>query len=142
MFVVLLLHYMGPLINNYVDKLRYVGAAYLLWLAVNMFLPKKKTNGGNRECTFVNGFLVQLTNSKMLLFEISVYSAFVLPYSSSLFDMFKTTLLLLISGPGANLVWLLIPGDHFREYYEKHRIKFDAVMSLCLVLCAVLIVIQ
>jgi cysteine/O-acetylserine efflux protein len=50
---------------------------------------------------------VQLTNAKIILFDFMVYSVYVLPYSTRLSDLFVAAALLLIAGPGANLVWLL-----------------------------------
>ncbi len=96
------------------------------------------TDQHEKSCSFFTGFIVQLTNAKMILFDLTVFGTFVLPYSNSLLDLFTVALLLLIAGPGANLVWLLV-GSYLRRFYEQHRFLLDVVMSLCLAVCAVFI---
>ena len=44
-----------------------------------------------------------LTNAKMLLFELTVFSTFVLPYSSRLVDLSEAAAWLTLAGPGGNL---------------------------------------
>ena len=84
---------------------------------------------------------MQLTNAKMLLFDLTVFSLFVLPYSDRLIDMFPVAALLLLAGPGANLLWLMA-GDYLRHIFGKYQKQIDIVMALLLVLCAVVILLN
>ena len=100
----LLTHLLGVTFGAYVGYMKVLGAAYIFYLAYYIWRNSEtKKTAKSRECGFVSGMLVQLTNAKMLLFDLTVFSTFVLPYSDRLEDLFETAAWLLIAGPGANL---------------------------------------
>ena len=49
--------------------------------------------------------------------------------------------ILLIAGPGANLVYVYI-GTYLNQFFSKYRKQSDIVMSLALALCAIYIVVN
>lgn len=135
----LLTHLIGEALGSYVIYLKYLGAAYLVYLAYGMWRDRAQTSEDKRECTFLNGMVVQLTNAKILLFELSVYSSFVLPYSARFADLLPVAALLLIAGPGANFVWLLL-GSSLSHIFERYHRTVNTLSALALLLCAVYIV--
>lgn len=136
--VAVIVHFLGEAMGEYVVWLKYVGAAYIIYLAVRMMRNPGMGGDKAKPCTFWNGFFVQLTNAKMILFDISVYSTFVLPYSDKFADLLPVCLLLMIAGPGANLVWLLV-GTGLHHFLRRHTKTVNIVLGLALVACAVLI---
>ncbi len=136
-----LTHFIGEALGSYVICLKYLGAAYIVYLAYKMW--KNSTDGENegRGCSFMNGMVVQLTNAKILLFELSVYSTFVLPYSSEIKDLLPVSALLLIAGPGANLVWILV-GSSLSHIFERYHRQVNIVSAVALLFCAVYIVLS
>ena len=134
-------HLLGEALGDYVAYLKYLGAAYILWLAFQIYRESGAKVKSARLCTYWSGLVMQLTNAKMLLFDLSVFSLFVLPYSDRLIDMFPVAALLLLAGPGANLLWLLA-GDYLRHIFGKYQKQIDIVMALLLVLCAVVILLN
>ena len=73
---------------------------------------------------------MQMTNAKIILFDLTVYSSFVLPYSSRFIDLLPVAALLLIAGPGANMVWLLAGNllrPHFHPYLPLNGRRFISV---------------
>lgn len=131
-------HFLGSALGDYVYVLRYLGAAYIIWLAWQIYRESGIQVKNTQVCTFWSGLVMQLTNAKMLLFDLTVFSLFVLPYSNRLVDMFPVAALLLIAGPGSNLVWLLA-GDYLRHFFDKRQKQVDIVMAILLVLCAIAI---
>lgn len=111
----------------------------MLYLAYKTWRSSIVDAAENTACTFWDGFLVQFTNAKMILFELTAYSSFVLPYSDRLIDLLFVCALLLIAGPIANLVWLLV-GSSIRPFIVKYQRIIGAVLALALVACAVLVV--
>ena len=87
--------------------------------------------------TFSSGFIVQLTNAKIILFDLSCYSVFVLPYSQRFIDLLPVTALLLLAGPGANLVWLLA-GGAIKPFVSRYAATVSIVMAIALLVCAVM----
>ena len=132
-------HFIGMALGEYVAYIKYIGAAYILYLAWKTWHGAVAENDGV-SCSFWSGFLVQFTNAKMILFDLTVYSSFVLPYSSRFTDLLPVLALLLIAGPGANLLWLLC-GSLLRPFVARHHKAVCIVMALALVACAVMIVI-
>ena len=118
----------------------YSLAAYILWLAWKMWRFSGQNNTEAQECTFTSGMIVQLTNAKMLLFELTAFSVYVLPYSDRLTDLFVVAALLLIAGPGANLVWLYA-GAYLSRLFAKYQKQVDIVMAILLALCAIYIIV-
>lgn len=133
-------HFLGAALGDYVYVLRYLGAAYIIWLAWQIYRESGIQVKNTQVCTLWSGLVMQLTNAKMLLFDLTVFSLFVLPYSNRLIDMFPVAALLLIAGPGSNLIWLLA-GDYLRHFFDKRQKQVDIVMAILLVLCAVAILI-
>ena len=85
--------------------------------------------------------LVQLTNAKMLLFNLSAFSTFVLPYSNRLADLLEVSAWLILAGPGGNLVWLLA-GSFLRRFFTDYGRLIDVVSAIALIGCAVWIVVS
>lgn len=137
--VALALHLLGGVIGGYVVWLKFIGAAYIMFLAVRMVWNSGMAEDSGKPCTFWNGFMVQFTNAKMILFDVSVLSTFVLPYSDRLADLLTVCLLLLIAGPGANLVWI-IAGTALHRFIHSYRKTVDIVLGIILGACALYIV--
>ena len=113
------------------------GAAYIFYLAYCIWRSSETNKSAKtRECGFISGMLVQLTNAKMLLFDLTVFSTFVLPYSDRLEDLFKAAAWLLIAGPGANLTWLMA-GGVLRNFFLRYGRQVDHFSAVALVLCAI-----
>ena len=136
-----LTYLIGLSIGTYVSYLRYAGAAYLVYLAYKIYNRSVKADGNNADCTFINGMLVQLTNAKMLLFDLSAFSTFVLPYSNRLADLLEVSAWLILAGPGGNLVWLLA-GSFLRRFFTDYGRLIDVVSAIALIGCAVWIIVS
>lgn len=131
-------HIAGMAFREYVPYLRYLAAAYIIYLAWKTYRAGISSEGDTQP-TFASGFVVQLTNAKIILFDLSCYSAFVLPYSQRFLDLLPVTALLILAGPGANLVWLLA-GGAIKPFVDRYAKTVSAVMAVALLLCAVMMV--
>jgi cysteine/O-acetylserine efflux protein len=135
-----LTHWVGVAFGEYVILLKYIGAAYILYLAWNIWHRRGQKMNDGRDCSFWSGMMVQMTNAKMLLFDLTVFSTFVLPYSNHLTDLLEVGAWLEIAGPGANLVWLLA-GSFLRRFFTHYGRQVDMVSAIALVLCALYIIV-
>ena len=132
---VLAMHFFGLAFGAFVVYLKYVGATYLFWLAARIYLSRGAENQKRRACTFWNGFVVQFTNAKIILYELTVFATFVLPHSDRLSDLLVIAALLSLAGPGANLAWLLA-GSFLRGFFLRYQRTADGVMAVLLAGCA------
>lgn len=133
-------HFIGMAFADYIQYLKYLGAAYILYLAYKIWKSSNQPKKKDGDCSFVSGMIVQLSNAKMLLLDLTVFGTFVLPYSNKLTDLFEVAAWLLIAGPGANLVWLLA-GSYLRRFFTDYQRQTVIVSAIALALCAVYIVI-
>lgn len=134
-----LTHFVGIAFGEYIVCLKYLGAAYIIYLAYKIFTSHKTAEAANKDCSFQSGVIVQLTNAKMLLFDLTAFSTFVLPYSNRYIDLLEVGAWLLIAGPGANLVWLLA-GSYLRKFFTNYGRQVDIISSIALFLCAIYII--
>ncbi len=132
----LIVYFIGNVFNDYVWMLSVVGFVYIMWLAIHMVTMKIGETGEIKDCNFKSGYLVQLTNVKIMIFCISALSIYVLPYTNSFIAIISVALVLPFTGPFTNLVWLLA-GSLLKNEYEKHQKIWNWVMAISLALCAI-----
>ena len=56
-----LTHFIGMAFGEYVGFLKYLGAAYIVYLAYRIWCSNRQGNEKQGDCTFVSGMLVQMT---------------------------------------------------------------------------------
>lgn len=134
-------YFLGATIDPYVGWLKYLGATYILWLAYKLWNNPINNSTNVTECSFISGVVMQLTNVKMIIFDFTVFSIFVLPYSNKLHDLLIVSAILLFVGSSSNLVWLLA-GSFLHRFFSKTHKWIDYVMTMALVACAVIILLQ
>ena len=136
-----LTHLLGIAIGEYVSYLKYAGAAYLVCLAYKIYKRNGQMSERDSEGSFWGGMIVQMTNAKMLLFELAAFSTFVLPYSNRLADLLEVSAWLALAGPGGNLAWLLA-GSYLRGFFAQYGRQVDVLSAIALILCALWIVVS
>ncbi len=135
-----LTHLIGMAFGEYIIYLKYVGAAYIAYLAYRIFRNRHVAEAADKDCNFRTGLIVQLTNAKMLLFDLTAFNAFVLPYSNQFHDLVEVAAWLVLAGPGGNLAWL-IAGSYLRRFFVNYGRQVDIVSSIALLFCALYILI-
>lgn len=137
MAAVFIAFFLGTILNSYVKLLAYIGAAYLVFLAIKMLRQTYSVESGQQNIPgFFTGLLVNLTNAKVILFCISALTSFVLPYNHSFSAVFLAGMFLLLTGPVCNLVWLFA-GGFLRRIFMEHTKVVNSVMAISLLMCAV-----
>ena len=134
----LLACFVGAEIGGYVVGLKYVGALFILWLAYKIWKTPAEANTKPVECNFSSGYVVQLVNAKMIIFQLMVYSTFVLPYTDKLSSVLLIAALLLLAGPCANLTWLLA-GGWLSRFFIMEKKRLNLIMAVALGVCAIII---
>lgn len=148
--------FLGTALNDKVQYLSFVGAAYLIYLAIHILLDhgnksEENNDEGNSQNQnsseksifqhFLTGVLVQLTNVKIMLMCLTAITSFVLPYNRTFLPILAVGLFLSFTGPVANLVWLFA-GLSLKRLFSNHKKTVNIVMSLSLILCAASLVIS
>ena len=128
---------LGELSPQIVPVAKYVGAAYVLYLAYKTFT--RKTGDGtadtSKPLTYVNGFLLQFLNIKIMMLGIAFYSSFILPYGFHVGHVLAFAAIMAACAGTGNLIWATL-GTILFPLYKKYAKVINAVMALLLVWCA------
>ena len=136
MFICALFCYeLAKYLPSLTGTLKYVGAAYIAYLAIHV-ARSSPDNSEGRQMTFWKGFLLQFFNVKIILYAITVYTGYVLPYESSLTSLFSHAINLTVIGMAGFITWG-VAGGLFQDLLTQYYRPFNIVMGLILVYCAI-----
>ncbi len=122
------------------NYMKYVGAAYILYLAWGTWKRRPPSDQENdREPSYLMGLFLQLLNVKIILYGLTMFSSFILPYEQRIPILFLFAVYLMILGAIGNLIWDLA-GTILKRAYEKNYKLMNGVMALLLLWCALRII--
>lgn len=119
------------------------GALYILWLAWTTWKPSLKTSkkGLAQSNTFLTGMVMQFINVKVILYGITAMSSFILPYYRTFGMIALFVLILSVVGFTGTCLWALF-GATFEKLFKSHTKAINLIMSLLLVYCAVMMLME
>ena len=59
------------------EVLKYIGAAYILWLAIHIAFSKPSTENAEQSASFLKGFMLQFVNVKIYMFGVTALTGYV-----------------------------------------------------------------
>ena len=130
--------WLGELVPQIIPVAKYVGAAYILYLAYRTFVRSpggQDTDKASRPLTCVNGFLLQFLNVKILMLGIAAYSGYILPTGFSVPAVLCFALIMAACAGTGNLIWATA-GTLILPLYKRHYKLVNGVMALLLLWCA------
>lgn len=131
---------LGVIIPGIQPVMKYLGAAYIFYLAWQTWhrLPPSDQLQ-EKKPTWKMGFFLQMINVKIIIYGLTMFSAYILPYESSVPMLFVFALYLMILGALGNLIWAFA-GNMLKRCYAGHYKVMNAVMALLLVWCSLRII--
>lgn len=119
--------------------LRYVGAAYILYLAYVILKASYtfSTPTENR-FNFAYGFLLQISNPKLFVYSFTLFSTFLTPITENLALLVVTAMILAAISFASTSVWSLF-GTGIRTYLKHPRVTkiVNVLLALSLVYTAI-----
>lgn len=114
--------------------MKYIGAAYILWLAIHIAISKPEIGSSDKSASFMKGFMLQFVNVKIYLFGITALTGYITDYNTAfgillLFELFIATI-----GSVATLTWIGM-GMLIQSFYIKHFRIINIILSLSLLEC-------
>ncbi len=61
----------SSLLPNVMEVMKYIGAAYILWLAIHIAFSKPSTENAEQSASFLKGFMLQFVNVKIYMFGVT-----------------------------------------------------------------------
>jgi cysteine/O-acetylserine efflux protein len=124
----------STLLPNVLSVMKYIGAAYILWLAIHIAVSKPSDSNKEKTASFMKGFLLQFVNVKIYLFGITALTGYITNYSSSLWVLILFELIIATIGTIATLTWAGM-GILIQKTYQKHFRIINIILGLTLLEC-------
>ena len=122
--------------------MRYVGAAYILYLAFGILKASYSfAEESTKPLGLANGFMLQILNPKLTVYAFTLFSAFLAPLTTNFALLILISLILAGTSFCATSLWALF-GTAVQAYLHKPRLKISVniVLSLSLVYTAVALI--
>ena len=114
------------LLPDVLGIMKYVGAAYILWLAVHVAFGRPEDAGADRSASFWKGF--------MLKFGITALTGYVTNYSTSLPVLIFFELVIATIGSAATSAWIGA-GMAIQKIYLRHYRLINVILAVTLLEC-------
>ena len=125
---------LNAIVPDMMMVMKYIGVAYILWLAVHIAISKPSTENTNQSASFLKGFMLQFVNVKIYLFGITALTGYIVEFDPSFTSLLFFELVIATIGTIATSLWvgmrLLI-----QQFYTKHYRVINVVLALTLLEC-------
>ncbi len=119
---------------NVLNVMKYIGAAYILFLAIHIAISKPPAANTEKSASFVRGFMLQFVNVKIYMFGITALTGYVTDYSTSIWTLILFEMIIATIGTAATLIWTGM-GALIQKFYKKHYRIINIILALTLLEC-------
>ena len=132
--VILFCHELAEYAPELVKYLKYFGAAYILWLAVHIAFSRPSESEG-QTLSFGKGFALAVSNVKVILYLITIFTAYVIPSGAGLMEMCAHGVLIISVSAVSWCMWGAV-GRILQAFLAKYWRPFNIAMGIALLWCA------
>ena len=119
---------------GYYVVMKYIGAAYILWLAIHIAFSKPSTENAEQSASFLKGFMLQFVNVKIYMFGVTALTGYVVGYMSSFPALLFFELVIATIGTIATCTWTGL-GVLIQKFYLRHFRVINIILALTLLEC-------
>ena len=124
----------SALLPGMLGGMKYVGAAYILWLAAHIAVSRPDRDGKERSASFLKGFMLQFVNVKIYLFGITALTGYVTNYSTALPVLVFFEFVIATIGTAATSAWIGA-GMAIQKVYLRHYRLINIILAVTLLEC-------
>ena len=124
----------NSLLPNVMEVTKYIGAAYILWLAIHIVFSKPSTENAKQSASFLKGFMLQFVNMKIYMFGVTALTGYVVGYMSSFPAVLFFELVIATIGTIATCTWIGL-GVLIQKFYLRHFRVINIILALTLLEC-------
>ncbi len=124
----------SKLLPSILKYLPYIGALYIAWLGISIMKSKPK-EGHGYDPSFIKGFCLQFANVKIILYSLTVHSAYLIPKEIGFPHLFLNALYMVCLCSTGLITWGLA-GGLLHSWLQKYYRPFNFVMGIILFYCA------
>ncbi len=125
---------LNAIVPDMMMVMKYIGVAYILWLAVHIAISKPSTENTNQSASFLKGFMLQFVNVKIYLFGITALTGYIVEFDPSFTSLLFFELVIATIGTIATSLWVGM-GLLIQQFYTKHYRVINVVLALTLLEC-------
>ena len=127
-------------IHSALNILKYVGAAYMVYLGIKMIRSDPDNDSFDKKPSFGTGLFIQLLNAKSYFYTIALLSTYVVPFYPQLWQLLIFGAFAVGLGIAANMSWALA-GIKLQKFYSKYYRPVNIILGIFLFYCAFNIII-
>lgn len=124
----------NTLLPNVMVVMKYIGAVYILWLAIHIAISKPSAENTEKSASFWKGFMLQFVNVKIYMFGITALTGYVIDYMSAFFALLFFEMIIATIGTIATGTWIGM-GILIQKFYLRHFRIVNIILSLTLLEC-------
>lgn len=124
----------NTLLPNVMVVMKYIGAVYILWLAIHIAISKPSAENTEKSASFWKGFMLQFVNVKIYMFGITALTGYVIDYMSAFFALLFFEMIIATIGTIATGTWIGM-GMLIQKFYLRHFRIVNFILSLTLLEC-------
>lgn len=121
---------------RFVDVMKYASCLYIAFLAWKIAFTKSEDGTAEARTGFLAGCILQFVNIKVIIYGMTAYSGFILPYDDSLATRIAAVGVLTFFGSTGTVVWALT-GALLQRFFRAYARVINTVMALLLLACVV-----
>ena len=121
----------NSLLPNVMEAMKYIGAAYILWLAIHIAFSKPSTENAEQSASFLKGFMLQFVNVKIYMFGVTALTGYVVRYMSSFLALLFFELIIATI---ATCTWIGL-GVLIQKVYLRYFRVINIILALILLEC-------
>ena len=114
--------------------MKYIGAAYILWLALHIAFSKTTSENTEQSASFLKGFMLQFVNVKIYMFGVTALTGYVVGCMSSFPAFLFFELVIATIGTIATCTWIGLD-VLIQKFYLWHFRVINIILALTLLEC-------
>lgn len=134
MICTVILYSLNMVLSPILSVLKYIGAIYMLWLAIHIAFSRQEESSTNEAPGFLTGFLLQMVNIKIYFYISTLLTVYLIPYIKSLPALIIAGVGVTAVGSVASLTWAFL-GIKLQNIYSRHFRVINIILSLFLLYC-------
>ena len=124
----------NTLLPNVMSVMKYIGAAYILWLAIHIAISKPSSENTEQSASFWKGFMLQFVNVKIYMFGVTALAGYIVAYMSAFPALLFFELVIATIGTIATTTWIGM-GVLIQKFYLRHFRIINIILALTLLEC-------
>ena len=124
----------NTLLPNVMGVMKYIGAAYILLLAIHIAISKPSSESTEQSASFLKGFMLQFVNVKIYMFGVTALTGYVVSYMNSFPALLFFELIIATIGTIATCTWIGL-GVLIQKFYLRHFRVINIILALTLLEC-------